>query len=525
MRKGIFVSTAIVTGLSVLERALGFLYRVVLARSIGAEGLGAYQIALSVFGVFATIGTGGIPVSVSRFVSKSKADGTRTDENGAVSAGLFLSLCLTLPVVLLFLCSGNLFSFLFSGSESLKIFKILLLGLAFSCLYAVFRGWFWGQKGFLTTSLLEIAEESVMVVVGVLLLRRVQDGVTGAKFAAIAAVVSYLFSFTASAVCFFVAKGRLTSPQQTLKTFKPLAASALPITAVRAGSSLVNSAIAVLLPVTLMRAGMSESEAVQAFGVLSGMVLPILFTPSTVVGSLSLVLVPELSEDFYTKRFNRLVENIKRGLTATTLVACFLIPFFFVLGGDFCLLAYSSEAAGVAIKKSCPILLPMSLTMISTSILNSLGFEKQTFRIFFVGAAATFLCVFFLPNYLKEYAYVVGLAADFVICATLNLGVLFKKLTFKRFGAAFFKRVLTAIFLVLPVAIFGEFLSIFFHRYFGTFWAIFFIALCMTVTTALIYFLCGIFPQRHKNKRGKIPPLKEKKSGFSLNKTSAVQKN
>ena len=45
----LYKNTAFVTALSVAERALGFLYRIALARLIGAEGVGVYQIALSHF--------------------------------------------------------------------------------------------------------------------------------------------------------------------------------------------------------------------------------------------------------------------------------------------------------------------------------------------------------------------------------------------------------------------------------------------------------------------------------------------
>ena len=60
MKKNIYRTAAVVTGLSIAERALGFLYRIVLSRLIGAEGLGLYQVALSVFSVFITLGTGGM---------------------------------------------------------------------------------------------------------------------------------------------------------------------------------------------------------------------------------------------------------------------------------------------------------------------------------------------------------------------------------------------------------------------------------------------------------------------------------
>ena len=88
MKKNIYRTTAVVTGLSVAERSLGFLYRIVLSRLIGSEGLGLYQVALSVFSVFITLGTGGIPITVSRLISKSKASNDPKGESAAVTAGM-----------------------------------------------------------------------------------------------------------------------------------------------------------------------------------------------------------------------------------------------------------------------------------------------------------------------------------------------------------------------------------------------------------------------------------------------------
>ena len=73
MKNKVIANASIVTGLSIAERSLGFLYRIVLSRLLGAEGLGLYQVALSLFGLFITIGTGGIPITVSRMISKAKA--------------------------------------------------------------------------------------------------------------------------------------------------------------------------------------------------------------------------------------------------------------------------------------------------------------------------------------------------------------------------------------------------------------------------------------------------------------------
>ncbi len=494
MKKNVYTTTTAVTALSIAERGLGFLYRIVLSRLIGAEGLGLYQVSLSLFSLFLTIGTGGIPITVSRMISKSKADGQPMSESSAVSAGALSSLLLTLPVALFLFFLGDKLPFLFSDERAFPVFRILLLGLCFSALYAVIRGHFWGNKRFLTTELLELAEETVMVIAGVLLLQNVADPASGAERAAWAVVISYLFSFTASTLCFFFSGGKLSSPKKQLK---PLVDATIPLTAVRASSSLVNSAIAVILPVMLIRAGLSSGEAVAQFGVISGMVMPILFIPSTLVGALALVLVPELSEDYYKGNTERLCKNIERGLLFSFLVAAILLPLFYAVGEDAGMLAFADPLAGTMIKYSCPILLPMSLTMISTSVLNSMGHEKQTFLFYFVGAAALLLCVLFLPQFCGSYAYLIGLGLSFTATAVCNLVFLHKKCpVFKKRGKQVCVQIIFPVLLgILPLSILGQLCKAFLSTVFGPLLSVALSALVILLAAALLFLL---FRNRYK---------------------------
>ena len=493
IKNKIYTNASIVTFLSIAERGLGFLYRIVLSRLIGAEGLGLYQVALSLFGLFATVGTGGIPITVSRMISKNKAENNPRGEQSAVTAGFCLCLLLTLPFVLFFGLFGKNMTFLFSDSRSINVFRILMVGLIFSALYAVIRGYFWGNKQFLLPSILEIAEESVMVIAGVLLLQNVLSVTDGAQKAAWAVVISYLFSFTASSLCFFFHNGKFSSPKKSLK---PLFNATLPITSVRASGSLVNSAVAVLLPAMLIRAGYSEADSLTLFGVVSGMAIPILFTPSTIIGSISLVLVPELSEDFYRKKFIRLRKNIGRGLQVSLFVACALIPFFYAAGKDVGRLAFSNALAGEIITKSSLLLLPMSLTMISTGILNSMGFEKQTFLYYFIGAAALLLCILLLPPLCGVYAYVIGLGLSFIINAACNLILLQKELHIfqKQRGHVRVRDIFGLFLSILPLSLLGQFFNTIFKNYFGQLWSVCLTALILAIATVLLYMLLGIIP-------------------------------
>ncbi len=506
VRNTVLTTASIVTALSIAERALGFLYRVVLSRLIGAEGLGLYQVALSLFSVFLTIGTGGIPITVSRLISKSKAENDPAGERSAVGAGVCLCLLLTLPVALILGLFPQAVSFLFSDERGIASFRILMIGLVFSALYAVVRGSFWGNKRFLAPSILEIAEEAVMVIAGVLLLQNISSVVDGANRASWAVVISYLFSFTASTLCFFLFGGKLSKPQKQLK---PLFHAALPITSVRASSSLVNSAVAVLLPAMLVRAGATDTEALALFGIVSGMAVPVLFIPSTVIGSISLVLVPELSEDFYRKNTKRLYHNLSRGLSVTFLVAVFLIPFFYALGGDLGNLAFSEPLVGDFIKKGSLVLLPMSLTMISTGMLNSMGFERQTFIYYFVGAAALLLCILLLPAVCGAYAYIWGLGASFTATALLNLVLLGKKCKGlykamrKGRGQGSVQPLFRALLLALPLSLLGSLFSALFKKAFGQFLSAVLAGLSLAIVTLVIWSVLGILPIKGRKPNAK----------------------
>ena len=507
MKNKVFANASIVTGMSVAERALGFLYRIVLSRLIGAEGLGLYQVSLSLFSLFLTVGTGGIPITVSRMITKAKADGNVQEEARAVGAGVAGCLLLTLPVCFLIGAFGDRLPFLGFENKTFQVFRILLVGLSFSCVYAVIRGSFWGNKEFLIPSITEIAEETVMVIAGVILLQSVDSPLDGAQKAAWAVVVSYLFSFTLSIFLFLLRGGRISTPKKNLK---PLFNASLPITSVRASGSLVNSAVAVLLPAMLVKSGMAKASAMSLFGVISGMVLPVLYIPSTIIGSIALVLVPELSEDFYRKNHARLYANIRRGLKFSFLVACALIPFFFVLGKDLGGLAFSNAQAGVMIQNSCLVLLPMSLTMISTAMLNSMGFEKQTFAFYFVGAAALLLCIVVLPQFCGGYAYVIGLFASFSLTTLCNLIFLLKKCPIfeKRWGQVCVHEYLPAVLGIIPISLFGTFLHNILLPFTGALLHLCICAFAMLVFTLAYYIATGniILPKkaRKSGKRRKI---------------------
>ncbi len=464
MKQNIYRSAALVTVFSTVEKALSFFYRIVLSRIIGAEGLGIYQICLSVFAVFLTAASSGIPVTVSRLMAKNGAKNDIKGKNAAVTAGVVATLMFTVPMAIILFFGRNLLGFLFTDDRCMNVFILLLPGLILTSIYAVMRGSFWGNKQFLPYSIIELLEDAVMVVLGCILVYGVTDPVAGAERAAVAVLVSYVFSFIVSLFWYFKKGGRFSNPKRQLK---PLFSSSMPITAMRTSTSVLNSAVAILLPVLLMNAyGLDNSEAISLYGVAIGMSVPILFIPSALIGSISVVVAPELAENYYKNKTALVKFDIEKSVKAAIFIATLIIPVLFVLGDEIGSVLYSNEMSGEIIQNCAFILLPMCLAMITTTVLNSMNCENKTLLYYIIGAALMIVSIVALTRFVGVYSYMIGLAASFVISAVFNLRLLAKKCE----GIKFISYILRSIVVVIATCAFGMMLDGIISRYVATVW-------------------------------------------------------
>lgn len=422
MKNNIYRSAALVTVFSTIEKTLSFVYRIILSHTIGAQGMGIYQICLSVFAVFLTAASSGIPITVSRVMAKHGAEGNLRARHGAVSSGIALTLMFTVPVATVLYLARNLYGFLFPDENCLNIFLWLLPGLVLTSVYAVMRGAFWGNKQFLPYSAIELAENSVMVVLGCILISFTSTPEGGARAAIIAVLISYIFSFCISILWYKLRGGKFVNP---LPQLRPLLGASMPITVMRTSTSLLNSVIAMFLPALLVSAcGYTDAEAVALYGIVMGMSLPMLFTPNSLIGSIAVVVAPELSEDFYAHRTESLKRDIERTLRASVLIATILIPVMFTLGESLGIFFFDNQFSGVIITRFSFMMLPVSLSMITTTILNSMNFEVRTLIHFFIGALVLMGCILILTPRLGIYAYMVGEVLDVTVTAALNLRLL-----------------------------------------------------------------------------------------------------
>lgn len=421
--KSLVKTVALITGFSILTRIAGFLFRVYLSRAIGAEALGLYQVAFSVFIVLLTIVSSGLPFIVSRLTASY-----RVGENHKKQSGLLMSAIIIGLVVSVLLCGcvlifRNVFSKLFTDASCMMILIVLLPALVFSSVYSVVRGALWGQGNYFALCVSEFFEQIVRILVCVLMLSPVASVVTNSVSAAWSLTIACAASMIFVLLLYFIYGGRLSKP----KDFKQLLRRSTPITGVRVGGSLAQPLVALIIPARLMSIGYSSSQAMSLFGVAMGMTMPLLFVPSALIGALSTALVPDISMAVAKEDTKHIETRIRTSIIFALFISAMVVPLFAGAGEEIGQFLYGNSLSGLILASSAWIMLPMGLNNITSSLLNSLGYEIRSCINYFIGALVMFLAMWFLPIICGINALFWGMGLCMCVTSALNFFMLKRK--------------------------------------------------------------------------------------------------
>ncbi|MCM1368626.1 MAG: oligosaccharide flippase family protein [Roseburia sp.] len=398
------------TMFSVTERVLGFLFKIYLSREIGAVGMGIYSVALSFFFVLLTLLTSGIPLIVSKLTAKDGAS-----SGGACSAALVLEAVIALVISVPVLLLNKPIGALFAEKESMTLVLIMLPALLFSGIYSAFRGVLWGEKKFAAVSIVELIEQVARIVICVVLFLLIDDKL---KAVALSMTGACAVSAAACALFFFCGKHRLRSPKTHLK---PLIASSVPITLSRTTSSINNYIVAIAVPFLLMSSGLNSEQSMYIFGSCVGMALPLLYLPITLVGSLAFVMIPTLSQSYANGDKKSTRSQIENALKFSVIVAALVLPVYTALGDNLGTFIYNNTDAGMFLKKSSWLLLPLAFENIASSMLNSLDLEKKSLINYLIGAAVMYALSFAFYSRFTIDVYMYSFGISLIVSSVLDI--------------------------------------------------------------------------------------------------------
>ena len=419
-----------VTFFSVATRTMGFLLKIYLSRKLSTELLGSYQVAMSIFAVFMTLVSSGIPVVLSRNISYYHGKQNKKAIGSIVSSGLILTGIICFIVSLIVIFCPNLMNIVFTSTESTEMILILLPALIFSSIYEVLRGALWGEQQFFQISFTEFLEQITRIIIIILLFETTFLDISLTNKTALSLSIACIISSIHVAIIYFKRGGKLENPKYE---FKKLLKTSSPITAVRTVSSIVSSIIAIIIPIRLMTYGYSSSEALSEFGIIMGMTFPLIMIPSTLISSLAVTIIPSISEQSNNidrhepKNRTLLKSKINFSIKTTIIFSSLLLPIYLSVGIPICKFIFGNEKAGLYLTSASIMMIPMGLSQITSSILNAIGLELKSLKNYSISSALLIISIILLPKYIGTYSLIIGYLLMSLSASIMNLCMLKKR--------------------------------------------------------------------------------------------------
>lgn len=341
---------ALLTAVGLFSQLVGFGYRIVLSRLVGAETMGLYQLIMPVYSTLMSLTAIGLTVAVSTLSARYEALGDRGAVRQTRNRALALFFAAAVPLGVLLVIFSDPISVYLLGDARTQLGIILLVPcVLLTGVENLHKHCFYGIGQIRPPALTETAEQLIRTgaVLGllVLLLPRNREETVGIIVTGM--VLCEIFSaVTLTALFRRWWHSGSQAPARAHVGWGQLLSISIPVAATSLLGTILGSANAVLIPAKLVEGGMDPSAAISAFGVLCGMTVPLLNLPTGFIGALCLVLVPNLAQK-HTLGDRRAVHTfLDRVLSATSLLMAPAMALLTVAGPDLARWVFGDSSAG-----------------------------------------------------------------------------------------------------------------------------------------------------------------------------------
>jgi len=414
----IFYSAIILTAVNLLLRFAGTSFQVYLSGRIGAAGIGLLQLVMSVGALAMTAGMAGVRTASMYLTAEELGRKHIGNIRWVLSCCGGYSLLCSFGVSLCLYCLSTFLATNWIGNSdtatALRLFAYLL---PLQCLCGVMTGYFTAANRIAALAGVEIAEQLCSMAVTVILLQfwAGTDPVKACLSVILgsgAAAVLTLFCLTSLRFRERVQAGpKIRILSRLLKIAVPLALA----DDLKAG---ISTAENLMVPRRLALYP-AAADPLAAFGIVTGMVFPVMMFPAAILYGLAELLLPELARCAAVHSKIRIEYLVKRSLKVALLYGCLFAGLMFLLSEPLCTALYQNAEAGIRLK-CFSLLIPMLYCdAITDAMTKGLGQQKACVR---YNIITSLLDVILLYILLPQYG-MTGYFFSFLVTHALNFAL------------------------------------------------------------------------------------------------------
>ena len=391
-RTSLLYSTLILTGVSAVAQAVGFIYRIFLSRLIGAEVMGLYQLILPIYSVLTALTASGLTVAVSTLSAEYHARRRHRAVGQLLRQALRVFILMWAVVAAAVFFSSDAISVELLGDARTQLGLVLLLPcLLLTGVENLHKHHFYGVGEVRLPAAVELGEQFIRAgaVLGLLHLFLPQYPERAVGLIVLGMLCSEVFSSCTLTILRRKREKARTVPEgegePPGRLLRRLGGTAAPIGATALLNTLLGSLNAVLIPQRMVAAGMDVTEAISSFGVLFGMTMPLLMLPSAFISALCLAIVPKLTECCAVGNLNACREKVGKALLATSVLTLPALALLVPLGPTIGVSLFQDARAGEHI---LPLSIGVALSCYQSVLAAALnGVQRQNWA-----AAVSLFC-------------------------------------------------------------------------------------------------------------------------------------
>lgn len=447
-RDSFLINTALLSAVNILMRTISVSFTAYITGKIGEEGVGLFTLVMSVYGLAVTVATSGVNLAAVQLSAHHMASG----QSGFIPARHAMGGCIlygalfgTGTAAAMFFGAGFVGNVLLGDARCVMSLRAMALSLPAIGVSSALAGYFTGIRKIWKNAVISVAEQFVKIaIVSATLIFLVPKGLEYACLGVVGGgAAAEGFSLVTSLILYIFDRKFIRSGAEEASPAGVRAGRShirkTPATGGRRGALIQAGRLAfpvavgaymrqglltaehIAIPWGLRRSGRGESDALADYGVLHGMVFPILMFPSAVLGAVSTLLVPELSECMALGNARR-TKDIAAGVLRLTLIfAIGVSGVFTCFAGEISNMVYQSSEAGRQLFLTAGLVPAMYLDSAVDGMLKGLGDQVYSMKVNIADSLISLALVVLLVPKMGIDGYIVVLYSAELFNLTLSL--------------------------------------------------------------------------------------------------------
>lgn len=419
-KKNFLKNSMMLTLWTLLLRIVFTAFRVNVSNIVGAECMGLYSLSFTVFNFATTVACSGINFAATRILTQTISQGGAVKSK--MASCIKYALCFSgLSMVFLLLFARKISTNLLCDLRSVPSIRAFAISLPFISVSSAISGYFFASRRVGLSVFSRVLEITVQITSFYIMLFAIKE--KNIENFCLIIVLSSVFSEIASCL-FLIIAFKVANKAKEIRensAFADICKIALPSAFAAYLKTALQMAENLLIPISFRKYGASAGSALAGYGLLSSMVMPILFFPSFVLSSFSMLLIPEYTEAQVlnkNKDIKRTTEfTLKLTLFFSLIVSSFFVTFGEVIGKAL----YNNSDAGRLIKIMALLIPFMYLDSVADGMLKGLGEYTRVVTYSSIDTVLSIILIVTLVSKSGLIGYIIVIYSSTVLNSTLSI--------------------------------------------------------------------------------------------------------